>query len=289
MACERLWAKETMRETPSFFFFERLLRGNAVTDEYVTAQLEENGLPENGLYKVVLFDVDPSIEPEKAYTLNKTASTLNNGHVRCFPFEHAVIAVLYGSRIDGELSHRKTIEEVTERIYGGLDIVSAVSSVFSGIENLAFAYRQAQIALGFRLSIDRERSIDGITDPRGIYMFEDALLYYLIDATERDEAFMEFTFNTSIVNILWEEDVNNGTDYLKILWFYLKNERNATNTAQELHMHRNTVLYHIDKIQQRFDFDMGLKSARDWMLACFKSLFSRLSGESLSTIFSVNR
>ena len=100
---------------------------------------------------------------------------------------------------------------------------------------------------------------------------------------------MEFTFNTSIVNILWEEDVNNGTDYLKILWFYLKNERNATNTAQELHMHRNTVLYHIDKIQQRFDFDMGLKSARDWMLACFKSLFSRLSGESLSTIFSVNR
>lgn len=120
-------------------------------------------------------------------------------------------------------------------------------------------------------------------------MFEDALLYYLIDATERDEAFMEFTFSSSIVNILWEEDVNNGTDYLKILWFYLKNERNATNTAQELHMHRNTVLYHIDKIQQRFDFDMGLKSARDWMLVCFKSLFSRLSGESLSTIFSVNR
>ena len=43
--------------------------------------------------------------------------------------------------------------------------------------------------------------------------------------------------------------------------------------ASRLHLHRNTVLYHIEKIQRRFDFDLALPGARERMLLDFKAFF----------------
>ena len=70
-----------------------------------------------------------------------------------------------------------------------------------------------------------------------------------------------------------EANAANGTSISTILWYYLRYERNATYVAKQLHMHRNTVLYHIEKIQSRFDFDLSRKTVREWLLVCYKSLF----------------
>lgn len=281
--CERTWSQQAAAGAPSYFF-SRLLRHEPVTTAYLEAQMEEHQLPPDGLFKVLIFDVDPSIEPEIAHAVEKAATALNGGRIKCFPYEHDVVAVCYSAGRDGELSHRKTILDVHRSIHDPFGIACGASSVFSDITNVDMAYRQAKIALGFRRSIERELHADESQAPAGVYLFEDALLYYLVDPSVKDERFMRFAFNATIVNILWEEDVRNRTNYLTILWFYLQSERNATATAQKLHLHRNTVLYHIEKIQQRFDFDMNEKSARDWLLVCFKSLFSAQSSESLFSI-----
>ena len=55
--------------------------------------------------------------------------------------------------------------------------------------------------------------------------------------------------------------------------------------AQRLHMHRNTVLYHIEKIQKRFDFDLSWRAARDRMMLDFKVFFLTTSHESVEKIF----
>lgn len=282
--CERMWTHQTTCDAPAYFFFAKLLRHEPVTPEHLAAQMEANRLPPDGHFKVIAFDVDPSIDPDLANSVAKAASSLNGGRVRCFPHEHGVLALCYGAGTDGDLSHRKTLEEVNARIYEPFGIDCGVSGVFSGIENMDLAYRQAQIALGFRGAIEREIAANDTPMPRGAYLFEDALLYYLVDPTGKDERFIRFSFSISIVSILWEEDLENDTNYLALLWFYLQSERNATVTAAKLHMHRNTVLYHIDKIQKRFDFDLGMKSARDWLLLNFKSFFSSQSSESLASI-----
>lgn len=283
--CERQWMRQTACDAPSYFFFAKLLRHEALTAEYMAAQMEANRLPAAGHFKVIVFAVDPSIDPDLAHSVAKTASTLNGGRVRCFPHEHEVVALCHGAGMDGELSHQKTLDEVGEKVYEPFGVDCGVSSVFSGLENMDLAYQQAQIALGFRGAIDRESAANEAPLPRGSYFFEDALLYYLVDPTAKDERFMRFSFSTSIVSILWEEDLENDTSYLALLWFYLQSERNATLTAAKLHMHRNTVLYHIDKIQKRFDFDLDMKSARDWLLLNFKAFFSSQSSESLASIF----
>ncbi len=96
---------------------------------------------------------------------------------------------------------------------------------------------------------------------------------------------MEFIFENSLVSLLYQEDVRNGTNHTALLWFYLQTERNATAVANQLHMHRNTVLYHIEKIEKRFDFDLASKTARDWLLLSFKQFFLKMSDSSLAGIF----
>lgn len=282
---ERVWTDRTSYNMPSYFFYSKLLRHEPLAKEHLEQHIRANHLPTDGHLKLIAFDVDPSIKPDLALSVARAASTLNEGRTHCFPYEHNVLALCYGSNDDGELSHRKTTEEVSRKIRSVFDIDCGISSIFSDICDLDLAHKQAHIALGFRKAIDREHTLNSSASPRGIYLFEDALMYYLVDPMNSDKRFIDFTFSTSIVNILWNEDKREGTDHLALLWFYLQTERNATLTAQRMHMHRNTILYRIEKIEKRFDFSLSEKTARDWLLLSFKLFFSTQSSESLSAIF----
>lgn len=48
---------------------------------------------------------------------------------------------------------------------------------------------------------------------------------------------------------LIQYDRENESNFLETLQVYLKNERNITKTAQELHIHRNTLIYRINRIE----------------------------------------
>ena len=84
---------------------------------------------------------------------------------------------------------------------------------------------------------------------------------------------MRFCFTHTVVEKIHAEDERDGTNYLALFWHYLNSGRNATAVAQRLHMHRNTVLYHIEKIQKRFDFDLSFPGPRERMLLDFKAFF----------------
>ena len=75
---------------------------------------------------------------------------------------------------------------------------------------------------------------------------------------------MAFAFDNSILSLLAREDEQAGTNIVQMIWVYLNNERNATVTSKLVHVHRNTVLYHIARVEKRFDisFDSPLLRSR---------------------------
>jgi DNA-binding PucR family transcriptional regulator len=94
-----------------------------------------------------------------------------------------------------------------------------------------------------------------------------------VSQTERDERFLRFSFSHTIAQKLYDEDRRYGSNNYDLLWTYLVCERNATQVAERLNMHRNTVLYHIHRIEERFDLDLSQHDARERMLADFKVRF----------------
>jgi len=52
------------------------------------------------------------------------------------------------------------------------------------------------------------------------------------------------------------DDLVSNTDYCSFLKTYLLNNCNATKTAQELFLHKNSVIYRIEKMKERYQFPM---------------------------------
>lgn len=287
---QRLWREQVELSVPHFFFFERLLSHDGVTDEYVRMQMRHIKMSEDADLKVVAVEVDMGVEPEKARRVMRAGASLNKGRVFCLPYQGIVVFILHTPPSDAELSHRVTIAELEERICEPYDVTCGVSETFKDIANLDLAFRQASAALSFKQAMQRERfaqpnaAEEGLVSRR-IYLFGNVLYYYLLTDTEHDQRFLRFCFQHTIVHILYEEDKRNGTNILALFWFYLYYERNATKTAEHLHMHRNTVLYHIEKIQKRFDFDLSWHVAREHMRLEFKAFFLHGAEGAVSAAF----
>lgn len=284
--CARLWSSNATFNLPSYFFFLKLLEHEEISAAYLQAQLEMAGLSDAQRFKLVILDIDEGVEPERTIAVSRAASSLNDGRVICFPYKNQLIGFLYAGEGDAELAHAVTIKELDTRICQPFGIECGMSSLFESITDLDLGYKQARIALGFKRAIQSELFAGEEAGQRtNVYLFEEAMPYYLVDPHGKDSRFVRAMFSPSIPRMLHEEDLANGTNHVALLWFWLKDERNATSVSKRLHMHRNTVLYHIDKIEKRFNFDLGKKTARDWLLLSFKHFFLTQSDSSLTKIF----
>lgn len=268
----RIWINQVTASTPSIFFFNRLLANDIPDEAYLEAQKENLGLSTMNRFKLVLFDIDVNFDVARSKRVSAAASKINNKKVHIFPYQGKLLMLMYGNISDDLLAHATVMHEITQTLYEPFGVHGCISSVFYNITDLSMAYQQTLVTLQYRPAIMRARFAEDEFNTEALVTFEAALMYYLIDNHNHDERFLEFAFSSSVISTLYNEDLESGTNHLSILWCYLYNERNATAVADHLHMHRNTVLYNIQKIEQRFGLSLDDKTVRDWILLCFRNL-----------------
>lgn len=268
--CRDIWAKRTTENTPSFFFFEKLIRHEAFDEEYLRTQMETAGLASMDTFKLILIEIPEEADPSTIKHMLNAATKLNGGDVHCFIYETDALVLEFASDSDGQLSHARAISELNEWICDPFGYTCAMSAVFFDICDLDLAYKQTKVALEYTTESSSIVNASPSENHEHIVEFEAAFPFYLLASHDFDTRFMHFAFQSSIVDLINSEDVANGTNHLTILWYYLFSERNATSVAERLHMHRNTVLYNIEKLEKRYDFNLAEKAARDWIQLCFK-------------------
>ena len=55
---------------------------------------------------------------------------------------------------------------------------------------------------------------------------------------------------------IYANDMINNTDNTRVLYWYLVFERKATETGEYLHMHRNSVLYRIERLEEQYNLNL---------------------------------
>ena len=123
-----------------------------------------------------------------------------------------------------------------------------VSNEFRSLWSLATAYTQAYTAviLGERTKITKAEE-----GKFHFYHYEDCYIHHVIAYTnESMPGVFSNSFAFNAVKTLKQYDDKHSASLLKTLSAYLAYERNATSAGNVLHMHRNTVLYHIRKIEE---------------------------------------
>ena len=72
-----------------------------------------------------------------------------------------------------------------------------------------------------------------------------------------------------ILKKIQKYDDIHGTEYEATLKAYLQNERNQIRTAEELHIHKNTLLYRLDRLTNAFGLNLDQYETREHLRLSF--------------------
>ncbi len=138
----------------------------------------------------------------------------------------------------------KSAQELHDTIMseGMVKVSVGISTIVETIQDLARAYREARIALEVGKVFDTEKNIISY-DNLGI----GRLIYQL--PTTLCELFLKEVFKKESINVL-----DNETIYT--IQKFFENNLNVSETSRKLFVHRNTLVYRLDKIKKLTGLDL---------------------------------
>lgn len=138
--------------------------------------------------------------------------------------------------------------------------VCGVSSAFELFAELSEACEQAAKAAQTGLKLGGGN----------VYFYKDTFFHNLIEAAcaGPDSLFSSNPY-VKMLEKLEDHDRENGTELLRILRVYLENESRPTEAGRLLNMHRNTVMYNIQRISSMLDIDLGAFPVRQGLLIAY--------------------
>lgn len=190
-----------------------------------------------------------SIRSDKA--LNNTLASQIQGYFS-FNYQKMLCVVI-------NLSRPGTDQHAVRRILAPLVRDSCmyvgISNPVDNIHHIAVGFRQADIALQY---IVEENSSQWIVP------FSECALHY-IRGRATQEIPAKMLADHSLLTIL-RYDRKHGTQYYNTLQSYLVNERNIPKTANALIIHRTTLTYRLEKMQELFNLNLDDDYQRLYLL-----------------------
>lgn len=145
----------------------------------------------------------------------------------------------------------EVIRKSSKRLLPEINISIGVGEAYSEFSEIKKSYSEAEKALKVIKAKDE-------TDKTAFYA--DAGAYKILMEIDNIALLRKYYENT--VGKLKKYDEQNNTDFTKILYLYLKENGNLIQTSQKLYLHRNTLIYKINKIQELIKRDLSDTSVR---------------------------
>ena len=135
-------------------------------------------------------------------------------------------------------------------------LVVGVGSVFKDLENLSYSYKRARAAARKAL-ISGERVVwfDDMGIERPLYLISDPMLIR--------------EMGSDLLRPLIDYDEKNSSDYVRMLEIYLLTNGSIQETASQMYLHRNTVIYRMNNIKKLLNSDLDTTEEKiKYLVAC---------------------
>ncbi|MBR5536058.1 MAG: helix-turn-helix domain-containing protein [Clostridia bacterium] len=151
--------------------------------------------------------------------------------------------------VDDNVSPEK-LEGIAKTIFDNLQsealitVTVGIGTVVRGVPDLAKSYKEAQIAIEVGKAFDEEKNVinyENLGIGRLIYQMPTTLC----------ELFLSEVFKTGSIDSLDRETL------LTIQKFF-ENNLNVSETSRQLYVHRNTLVYRLDKVQKITGLDLRI-------------------------------
>lgn len=139
-------------------------------------------------------------------------------------------------------------------------LVCGISSCFSALPRLPDYFEQAKVAARFGQAMNPEDRFHNYSTYCVMHQLE--LLEQQVDLQSMIHPILR-----RLISLYGEDHV-----MVQTLWVYLQNERNLTNAAKQLFVHRNSLQYRVDQLVQKLGTDFSQPEERVLLLNSFEIL-----------------
>ena len=151
-----------------------------------------------------------------------------------FEYESSIVTFINTSKIPCD---EKTLSDMVKEFLREMNLIAGVSNSFSNLSMARMYYRQASVAIEMGSTLHPEFSY---------YHFNDYVLLYMTNHC-LGEFPLELLLPKGICQ-LQEHDLVSQANYVYTLRTYLNNNMNITKTAEDLFVHRSTLLDRLKRI-----------------------------------------
>lgn len=240
--------QQNINERMLYPVFTKMMLNQAVTSSEFLYWKEYTHWTEDDIMRIVVLSFGD--KEENVHDVISICNLLQSNIRNCIAaYVEKDIAFSFKYSWGGEQEIWKAVTEIVRRF----SLKAGVSLPVRGIENLHYFYKQALSAIRFGEMFDTESSI---------YDFYYYAMDFMIAADSMEEAAYACQLD---IKSMWVTEELNGGEKVDTLRAYLNNERSLIKTADELFLHRNTLVYRIKKIKDALKYNIDEAYTRDYM------------------------
>ncbi|MEH6993904.1 PucR family transcriptional regulator ligand-binding domain-containing protein [Neobacillus drentensis] len=294
IALERIKAKEIEEVKLKIRqdFFDDLLTGKITSSETIHTLSEMHGLHSNYMYYCIVINIESeefqqyedmvarrvSLENKarKCVDLIYDYANKADGEVTCFHRNNRII-ILIGQHENRPAVSVYEAKQYTNNLYSILTKQITNSTFLIGIGRQYGTIRS--LHKSFSEANESIRLMQKFKNSGGVSHFEDHSIYHFLDSNIKDMELEEFFMKR--LGKVFENDQLHGTSYISTLENYFQNNLNISETSKAMFLHRNTLIYRIEKIKEILNSD--LKNSEELLQIQLALKIFRLLNKKLQT------
>lgn len=239
-----------------------LINASDPSDAFINDRCKALKIPPRGNFRLCYVLLDNKRTIKASHLTIQLSAWCSLPHYGVLQYENSVIVLLHDWHDCGvaeQMSFRDHWEDMMNIIESNHG-VAGVSLLFTSIAKFGSAFRQAEtaITIGQKLNFGQRE-----------YHYSK---YYIDDMlTQYEKKFSLGDIYVQYLNKLGSESVGAYSN-LTLLYYYISSERNISLTAKRVHMHRNSIIYRLRKIQDTLEMDLDDPDVRLRLMISFKIL-----------------
>lgn len=236
-----------------------LLSYGAENPELVRDRARGLHLPEKGSFRLGCIELDEAASAYRAgYMVQQLHAWSGISTYGVFQYKNDVL-ILFQDWHEYSVADRLGFGERWGELLAMLRKNRAhigVSLLFTELWQLRIGYDQAKAAIDLGQRLDPNE----VDHQYSKYYLNDMLEYY------------RGKFHLDDVAVRYLDRLSNGggSGDLMLLYYYLSTERNISLTAKQVHMHRNSVIYRLQRIQNALNLDLDDPNVRLRLMISFE-------------------
>lgn len=219
-------------------------------EELYVPQLERNNFLPTWTYCITVVEIVENGEKVSEEKLQRYLKNMENYMIfsrkKTFVFElGGNIVLLFAGYAEAMV--KKTVTDMLKRCnFQKEQCYIGIGRATPNAQNIGKSYRQACQVLKLQKNTQNDK---------GVVAYQDLGIYTLLMDIENEDVINEYYAET--IQKLVEYDKLNQTNYCEVLQCYLEHSGSVKETAEAMFVHRNTINYKINKIEEMLNCDLS--------------------------------